>query len=124
MTSPWRNSKVVATLALVFFTGAVAGALWNKLMMAPAASPSPAMNQASRDVTVERFRKELKLNDAQAAKLELVLDDFMKYYQTLQSQMDDVRSAGREQILQVLDDSQKERFNQLMMELHGKQKLR
>ena len=48
-------------------------------------------------------------------------DDFMKYYQTLQAQMDEVRANGKERILGVLDDSQKSKFNQMMGDLQKQQ---
>lgn len=119
--SPWRNPRVILTLLLVFLSGSLAGALWMKKTTVAAAAPAPAWNRSGREVTVQRFKKELKLNDKQTAELELVLDDFMKYYQTLQAQMDEVRSSGKERILGMLDDSQKERFNQLMGELQKQQ---
>jgi len=122
MDSSWRNSRVLLTLLLVFLCGGASGALWvKKMSVVSAGSPAPAWNQTGREMTVQRFRKELKLNDKQTAELELVLDDFMKYYQTLQGQMDEVRANGKERILGVLDDSQKEKFNQLMGELQKQQ---
>src|ERR1051325_1661060 len=105
MDSSWRNSRVLLTLLLVFLCGGASGALWvKKMSVVSAGSPAPAWNQTGREMTVQRFRKELKLNDKQTAELELVLDDFMKYYQTLQGQMDEVRANGKERILNVLDD--------------------
>jgi hypothetical protein len=120
--SPWRNSRILLTLALVFLCGAAAGALGFKMTNVSAASaPAPAWKANGREVTVQRFKKELSLNDKQTSELELVLDDFMKYYQTLQAQMDEVRASGKERILGVLDDSQKEKFNALMGELQKQQ---
>jgi len=119
--SPWRNPRVIFTLLLVFLCGSAAGALWIKKMTVSAAAPPASWNQAAREVTVQRFKKELNLNPKQTAELELVLDDFMKYYQTLQAQMDEVRSNGRERILGVLDDSQKEKFKDMMGDLQKQQ---
>jgi hypothetical protein len=119
--SPWRNPQVLLTLALVFLCGSAAGALGFKMTNVSAAAPAPAWNQSGRSVTVQRFKQELKLNDKQTGELELVLDDFMKYYQTLQAQMDEVRASGKERILGVLDDSQKEKFNHMMGELQKQQ---
>ena len=120
--SPWRNPRIILTLALVFLCGAAAGVLWFKMTAVSAANLPPAAWKANgREVTVQRFKTELKLNDKQTAKLELVLDDFMKYYQTLQAQMDEVRANGKESILGVLDDSQKEKFNLLMGDLQKQQ---
>jgi hypothetical protein len=121
--SPWRNPRVISTLLLVFLCGSAAGALGYKIANASAAASAPALawKANGREVTVQRFKQELKLNDKQTAELELVLDDFMKYYQTKQAEMDEVRADGKERILAVLDDGQKEKFNQLMGELQKQQ---
>jgi uncharacterized membrane protein len=121
-SASWQNPKVALTLLLVFLCGAAAGAVGMRFTsVAAAAKPVPAWKDGGRDVTLQRFKKELKLNGKQAAELEEVLDDFMKYYQTLQAQMDEVRANGKERILGVLDDSQKEKFNQMMGELQKQQ---
>ena len=120
-SSPWRNPRVASTLLLVFLCGSAAGALLMKKTSVASAAPAPAWKANGREVTVQRFKSELKLNPKQTSELELVLDDFMKYYQTLQAQMDEVRASGKERILGVLDDSQKEKFNQMMGDLQKQQ---
>ncbi len=46
--------------------------------------------------------------------MEIVLDDFMKYIHDLQVQMDEIRSHGRDQILKILDDEQKKKFETVL----------
>jgi predicted nucleic acid-binding Zn-ribbon protein len=66
----------------------------------------------------------LNLTPEQAAKIEVELDDFMKYYQTLQAQIDEVRSQGKRRILTILDESQQVRFNKMLSELQNRPQLR
>ena len=126
--SPWRNPKIVFALLLVFLCGSLAGALaaryrYRSAAIAARASAgsSRAWTEGSKDISVERFRKELNLTDSQAGEVALVLDDFVKYYQTLQSQMDEVRADGKERILRLLNDEQKEKFGKMMSELQARQ---
>lgn len=60
------------------------------------------------------FKKELNLTPQQEEKMEIVLDDFMKYIHDLQVQMDEIRSHGRDQILKILDDEQKKKFETVL----------
>ena len=50
------------------------------------------------------------LSPDQARQMEVVLNDFVMYYQTLQEQMSEVRSSGKNRILQLLDGDQKQKF--------------
>ena len=43
------------------------------------------------------------------------------YYQTLQAQMDEVRSHGKDRIQQVLNTDQKKKFDQMVNTLKDKQ---
>jgi hypothetical protein len=43
------------------------------------------------------------------------------YYQTLQAQMDDVRATGKQRILRILREDQKQRFEKLIGEIQSKQ---
>ena len=44
----------------------------------------------------------------------MVLEDYRQYYQSLQDQLDDVRSTGKTRILQILDDQQRAKFEKIM----------
>jgi hypothetical protein len=70
---------------------------------------------------LQRFTRELNLTPDQEREMATVLDDFMMYYQTLQAQMDDVRSTGKQRILKILHDDQKQRFEKMLDEITGKQ---
>ncbi len=118
----WRNPRILLTLFIVFLCGASAG----MLAMALGAHQwmhhhsSPASWNERKQVTLQRFKKELDLTPAQTEQLELVLDDFFTYYHTLQAQLDDVRASGKQRILRILDDSQKRKFEKIMSEMQEK----
>ena len=72
-------------------------------------------------MTIKRMRQELQLTPVQSEAIELALDDFTKYYQMLQAQMDEVRADGKDRIQNVLDPDQKKKFEQMVSDLKDKQ---
>jgi|YNPBryunderm2012_1023409.scaffolds.fasta_scaffold00047_30 uncharacterized membrane-anchored protein YhcB (DUF1043 family) len=116
-----RNPRVWFTLLLVFVCGVAAGVLFMTLAGPRAHNPRAlAWEEARKQVTLERLRKELDLTPQQAAELEKVLDDFFAYYHTLQSQMDEVRATGKDRILRLLDERQRQKFEQMLKEFQAK----
>jgi Spy/CpxP family protein refolding chaperone len=121
----WHNPRILTTLLLVFLCGGAAGALTVRLGLfglasRPAATAAAGWKDPDRAATLARYKRELDLTPEQAAKIEEVLDDFMMYYQTLQSQMDEVRASGKQRILAVLNEEQRKKFDQMMTELRGR----
>jgi len=120
--APWQNPKVVYTLLIVFLSGAAAGALATKTMVPKERHVTgPYWKEGGREISLQRFSKELSLAPDQEREMETVLDDFMMYYQTLQAQMDDVRATGKQRILKILHDDQKQKFEKLLGEIQSKQ---
>ena len=114
----WQNPKVLMTLLLVFLCGSLAGALAMRYGVHPAVHQAPpAWTEGGREISLQRFEKELSLSPQQAREMELILDDFMQYYHTLQAQMDEVRATGKSRILRMLDDEQKQKFEGMIEEL-------
>jgi len=120
-SKPWQNRRVLSTLALVFVAGGAVGALSMSLglheklhRVAVAASKKP---DTSKDAVIQRFRAELGLTHDQAEQIGVVLDDYRQYYQSLQEQMDDIRSTGRSRIVGILDDSQRQKFEKMAADL-------
>jgi Spy/CpxP family protein refolding chaperone len=118
-----RNPKVISTLAFVFLAGAASGALFmraglheklHRTVAAASVAPAPS----PRDAVLQRFRTELKLTPDQTQQIVAVLDDYRLYYQSLRDQLDDVRSTGKDHILQILDPAQREKFQKMMNELY------
>jgi hypothetical protein len=118
----WKNPRVLLLLLLVFACGAVSGAAVVRYTVASAAPQSvgPYWKEAGKTVTLERFKKELDLTPKQAEEIEVILDDFVMYYQTLQSQMDEVRANGKSRIVKVLNDDQKQKFTAMLDDLQQK----
>jgi hypothetical protein len=116
----WSNPKVLTTLLLVFLCGAATGALSVKLMMRRAVPRATLTKLDNKKELLARFEKELELTPTQVEKIEIVLDDFMKYMHDLQTQMDETRSFGKEQILKILNDEQKRRFERSLANLQAK----
>ncbi|MEZ5353503.1 MAG: hypothetical protein R2762_12770 [Bryobacteraceae bacterium] len=121
--SPWRDPRVVSLLLLVFLCGSAAGALGFRYSSRSSSTAAAAKTwkEGGKDISLQRFRTELSLTDEQAGEVEAVLDDFMKYYQTLQAQMDEVRADGKERILHILKPDQQERFKRMLSDLQARQ---
>jgi Spy/CpxP family protein refolding chaperone len=115
--SPWRNPKILAVLLLVFLTGSAAGALGFRYVNRAATKSGPSWKEGGREISLQKIRGELDLTTEQAKEVEIVLDDFMMYYQTLQAQMDEVRANGRERILKILKPEQQEKFGRMLSDL-------
>ncbi|MDP9113594.1 MAG: hypothetical protein M3O20_07930 [Acidobacteriota bacterium] len=120
-----KNPKVIGTLALVFLAGGAAGALTMQMglherlhrTVSAASVTAPAHKPSTNDALVQRFKTELNLSGDQTEKIAMVLDDYRQYYQSLQDQLDDVRSTGKTRILQILDEEQRAKFEKIMGKL-------
>ena len=124
MTGPncpaWKNPRLLLVLALIFLCGAIAGAIAMSTAFHhwPGSSKAaPSWREGGKEIALQRFTKELDLSPSQTAELEMILDDFMKYYQMLQSQMDEVRATGKVRVLRILNDEQKRKFEKMLSEL-------
>ena len=115
----WQNPRILTTLVMVFLCGALAGAitmrsgLHDKLHRSAATYWKDDQNEFSYD----RLKKELNLTPDQAARLKTILDDFAKYHQDLEAQIEDVRATGRNRIVQMLTPEQRQRFEKLSNQL-------
>ncbi|MCS6951558.1 MAG: hypothetical protein RMK57_03395 [Bryobacterales bacterium] len=113
----WHSPRVLLSLVLVFLCGMMAGAL----LMRYGVHGMLHGREAALDprLTVENLRRELDLTPQQAEQLKIILDDFVMYVQSLQSQMDEVRGAGKERIRRILDPEQQRKFDQLMAQIQA-----
>lgn len=117
-----KNPKVIGTLVLVFLAGGAVGALTMQMglherlhrTVSAASVPAPVHKASTNDALVQRFKTELNLSGDQTDKIAMVLEDYRQYYQSLQDQLDDVRSTGKTRILQILDDQQRAKFEKIM----------
>ncbi|MEP7363213.1 MAG: hypothetical protein ABI972_08155 [Acidobacteriota bacterium] len=120
-SSPWRNPKIVLILLSVYLCGAVSGIVGLRISQRTvSAKQMPYYKEGGREISLQRFRKELDLTNEQAAEIEVILDDFMGYYQTLQAQMDEFRAFGKDRIATILDEKQRAKFDKMLNELQTK----
>lgn len=111
----WQNPRILCILLLVFLCGATAGALTMRLGFSAAyRKPVAYWNEGGKQISLERFRQELNLTPEQTREMEVVLNDFVMYYQTITEQMNEVRASGKTRILQILNEEQRKKFLQMM----------
>jgi uncharacterized membrane-anchored protein YhcB (DUF1043 family) len=105
---------------LVFLVGMATGALTMKLYARRAAHSRASIASLEKKAVLEGFKKDLQLDQHQVEKIEIVLDDFMKYVHDLQNQMDETRRYGREQILRILNEDQRKKFEKSLAEMQSR----
>jgi Spy/CpxP family protein refolding chaperone len=64
-------------------------------------------------LSYEKLSTELNLTADQRRALKTILDDYARYHQDLQAQLDDWRATGKSQIMRILAPEQRARFEQL-----------
>ena len=117
--APWQSPKILTTLVLVFLAGATTGAVSMRYGLHEQIHKTASANakEPGRDLVLQRFRTELDLSPQQAEKIGLVLEDYSRYYQSLQDQLDDIRATGKTRIVQILDPAQRDKFEKMMGDL-------
>jgi hypothetical protein len=119
------NPRIAFTLVVVFLAGAAVGMLGMRYglheQLHPASAPDATVN-----AMLEHFRTELKLSPDQAEKLSVVLADYGHYYKSVEDQMrdmhlreqiEDLRSTGKNRIMEILNDDQRKQFEKMMPDL-------
>jgi DNA-directed RNA polymerase sigma subunit (sigma70/sigma32) len=120
---PWQNPRILTTLLFVFLSGAITGAIAMRFGYPRETHRTvPYWTQGGKELSVQRLKKELDLTPEQAREMETVLDDFVMYIQTLQAQMDDVKATGKKNVMKLLNEEQKQKFERMMTELQAKQR--
>jgi hypothetical protein len=116
--SGWSNPKVLAILAVVFLCGSAFGAaaMRQYLHRWMPIKPGHEFIYQGKRLGLDQLKTELHLRPDQALQVELMLDDFAKYYQNIEEQRSAVAATGKEKIMEVLDADQKLQFEQM---LHG-----
>jgi hypothetical protein len=102
----------VLPITLVFLTGVLAGAVgmsigghgWLHHRQGAA-----FWTDGGKEVSLQRWKKELDLTQEQSQELTVILDDFGLYYRN-------VLSDGKARILRILNDDQKRKFDKLLAE--------
>jgi hypothetical protein len=111
----WSNPKVLAIVGVVFLCGAAFGSAVTRQYLHSKLFP-PRQQQpieVARHVGLARLKAELNLTPDQEKTVTKELDDYAKYYQNIEEQREDVAEHGKQRILDVLNDQQKKRFNEI-----------
>jgi hypothetical protein len=109
LVAPSRSAKTTLCIsfALVFLCGAVSGALLMNVRHHVASPVSSTRGHLKPQFELQHLRKELDLNEEQTRQLSMILDDVSKYY-------DNVLSDGQTRVMQILDDKQKAKFQEML----------
>lgn len=102
----WSNPKVLAIVAVVFLCGVAVGSAVTRQYLHSKLFPQHQARLAS-------LKAELNLTPEQEKIVMKELDDYAKYYQNIEEQREDVAEHGKQRILDVLNDQQKKRFNEI-----------
>ena len=114
----WQNPKILTTLVLVFLAGALTGAIGMREGLHEQLHRSAAYWRSDKaEFSYQRLKTELNLTPEQSDRLKTILDDFVKYHEDLEAQIEDVRATGRNRIVQILTPDQRKRFEQLSNQL-------
>jgi Spy/CpxP family protein refolding chaperone len=110
----WQNPRILMTLVLVFLAGALAGAIgMQEGLHAQLHRGATYWRGDKAEFSYQRLKTELNLTPDQSEKLKTILDDFVKYHEDLEAQIEDVRATGRIRIVQILTPEQRKRFEEL-----------
>ena len=111
----WQNPRVLITLFTVFLVGSAFGGVLVKFGLRDVVSRGAgAFRQNDKVAMFQKFKTELNLAPQQAEQVEIVLDDFTMYIQSLQAQMDETRTGCRERIIKVLTLEQQDKFKKIL----------
>jgi Spy/CpxP family protein refolding chaperone len=114
----WQNPRILTTLVLVFLVGALAGAIGMQAGLHRKLQQNAAYWKGDKaEFSYDQLQRELKLTADQSERLKTILDDFVKYHEDLEAQIEDVRATGRNRIVQMLTPEQRKRFEQLSNDL-------
>ncbi len=108
-------------ILLIFLCGMVAGALASNLWMGletRGAARADVSYSANR--TVEKFTKRFNLTPEQARKLESILDETRKAYQSYEKERDAIRQQGRDRIREILSEEQRAQYEEYLAQLDAK----
>ncbi len=104
----WSNPKVLVTLVVIFLCGAAFGSVLTRGYI-----HKKIDEKQSIAISLQNLKTELKLTPAQEKIVTKELDDYVKYYQNIQEEREDIAAVGKKRIFDVLTPEQKIRFNQL-----------
>ena len=81
------------------------------------AAAARAAPETSKEAVLQNFKTKLDLSAEQTDQIAVVLQDYSHYYESLQDQLDDLRSTGLSRIRPDLQPGQREKFPKTRTEL-------
>lgn len=112
------QGKALAVLLLVFLGGAASGALGIRAYQhfAPPedTAVSPAPSPKLSELAVEHLREELELDSTQMSRVQSILDQCIMKQADMYVELRNLQSEGREQILAILNEKQRKKFETLI----------
>jgi len=112
MARGWQGSRLscIITISLVFLTGAITGGVAMNLGVHKWMHRSvPLWTEGGKEISLQRWKRELNLSPEQTKEMVMILDDFGVYYRN-------VLSDGKARILKILNDQQKRKFETMLSE--------
>jgi len=117
-SASWQNPRILALLLSIFLCGGVVGAITMRARLHDKIHRgSYWKDDKSQLFSYEKLKKDLNLTPDQSERLKTILDDFVKYHEDLQAQIEDVRATGKNRIVQMLTPDQRKRFDELCKQL-------
>ncbi|MGD0295774.1 MAG: hypothetical protein ABSE86_01580 [Bryobacteraceae bacterium] len=116
----WQNPRILALLLLIFLCGALAGALAMRTSLHTKLhrGAAPYWKDSSAQLfSYDKLKTELNLTSEQSERLKTILDDFVKYHEDLEAQIEDMRATGKNRIVQMLTPEQRQKFERLCNQL-------
>jgi hypothetical protein len=115
----WQNPRILALLLLIFLCGALAGALAMRSSVHTKLHQNAGYWKASSSelFSYDNLKSQLNLSSEQSERLKTILDDFVKYHEDLETQIEDVRATGKNRIVQMLTPEQRQKFERLCNKL-------
>jgi hypothetical protein len=115
----WQNPRILALLLLIFMCGALAGALAMRSgLHGKLHRGAPYWKDDSAQLfSYDKLKTQLNLTSDQSERLKTILDDFVKYHEDLETQIEDMRATGKNRIMQMLTPDQRQKFERLCNKL-------
>jgi hypothetical protein len=113
----WQNPRILALLLLIFLCGALAGALAMRSSVHTKLHQGYWKSNGSELFSYDKLKTQLNLTSEQSERLKTILDDFVKYHEDLENQIEDVRATGKNRIVQMLTPDQRKKFDALCKQL-------
>jgi hypothetical protein len=115
----WQNPRILALLLSIFLFGGIVGALTMRAGLHEKLHRGSSYwkDDKTQFFSYDKLKTQLNLSAEQSERLKTILDDFVKYHEDLQAQIEDVRATGKNRIVQMLTPEQRQRFEQLCNQL-------